>query len=729
MSRSRPGIGVVLVLSLVFVLSASRRIGRRHGTGEIFGKVTDGTDAVLPGATVTISGAALIQPMTVIAAESGGYRFPSVPIGTYTVSLRAPGFSKVRARGHHRPGGPQRRDQHQAEPVDGRGDGHHHRRESGRRHQVNHARHQLRQGAARGDSDGARSVGDHRADARPGDGREQRRRPQLGPDGQLQRLRQRLATSSGAWTARRSPTWPRTQRPTYYDFEMFEEIQITTGGMDASQESGRRVGEHDHQERQQSAARDRAAVYDVDKAFQSTNAPRRGRRAGRRRRQSAQEQHRIRHRGRRADQEGQGVVLGIGQQPEGQHRHPRLPEGRARPPGRPTIDDLNDDITEINNQSAKLQYQWSQAHKSTFLFQRSDKVRNARGANSTTALESTSRQTGPTEYFNYNHQWVVTDRLMLSGQGLFNGGGFLLDFHTDDLATRAAAQSRDARRLAIRARSATTIGPRTRRASTATTTCPSFLRRRSLDQVRPALSHRRRYKTITKTGGGATVRIRNNGDQRGQHHARRLHARDTWQWSLYFTDSWKMGRATVNCGRALGSPGRQGARRRRSTANPHPPGSAAGRGLQRRRRRRRLQRHRAAPGLHLRLFGTRRDGASRPASAATTAPALAISTRLSPTGPDDAVVLLERSERRPVRPAQRDRLRARLPRGAERQLRSRQSVVGDARPAKVDSEPQERHHRRVHRRHRSRADVELRRRRQLHLPAVPRLPGRRSATA
>ena len=26
--------------------------------------------------------------------------------------------------------------------------------------------------------------------------------------------------------------------PTYYDFEMFEEIQITTGGMDASQETG-----------------------------------------------------------------------------------------------------------------------------------------------------------------------------------------------------------------------------------------------------------------------------------------------------------------------------------------------------------------------------------------------------------------------------------------------------------------------------------------------------------
>src|SRR5688572_25549333 len=64
-------------------------------SGEIFGKVTDQTDAVLPGATVTVSGPALIQPMSAIAADSGGYRFPGVPIGTYTISFELPGFSRV----------------------------------------------------------------------------------------------------------------------------------------------------------------------------------------------------------------------------------------------------------------------------------------------------------------------------------------------------------------------------------------------------------------------------------------------------------------------------------------------------------------------------------------------------------------------------------------------------------------------------------------------------------
>ena len=64
-------------------------------TGEIFGKVTDSTGAVLPGVTVTLASPALIQPQTVATAESGGYRFPSIPIGTYNVSFDLTGFKKV----------------------------------------------------------------------------------------------------------------------------------------------------------------------------------------------------------------------------------------------------------------------------------------------------------------------------------------------------------------------------------------------------------------------------------------------------------------------------------------------------------------------------------------------------------------------------------------------------------------------------------------------------------
>ena len=64
-------------------------------TGEIFGKVTDSTAAVLPGVTVTLTSPALIQPQTVATEASGAYRFPSIPIGTYQVSFDLTGFKKV----------------------------------------------------------------------------------------------------------------------------------------------------------------------------------------------------------------------------------------------------------------------------------------------------------------------------------------------------------------------------------------------------------------------------------------------------------------------------------------------------------------------------------------------------------------------------------------------------------------------------------------------------------
>src|SRR5205814_7197909 len=62
--------------------------------GEVFGKVTDGTGAVLPGVTVTLSGPALIQPQTTVTVESGAYRFPRIPIGTYSVAFELTGFKR-----------------------------------------------------------------------------------------------------------------------------------------------------------------------------------------------------------------------------------------------------------------------------------------------------------------------------------------------------------------------------------------------------------------------------------------------------------------------------------------------------------------------------------------------------------------------------------------------------------------------------------------------------------
>ena len=47
---------------------------------------------MLPGATVTVAGPALIQPRIATTSETGTYRVPELPIGTYTVTFELAGF-------------------------------------------------------------------------------------------------------------------------------------------------------------------------------------------------------------------------------------------------------------------------------------------------------------------------------------------------------------------------------------------------------------------------------------------------------------------------------------------------------------------------------------------------------------------------------------------------------------------------------------------------------------
>ena len=61
-------------------------------TGAITGTITDGSGAVLPGATITISGAALMGPRTVFSGSEGLYRFPALPPGEVLAGIRARGF-------------------------------------------------------------------------------------------------------------------------------------------------------------------------------------------------------------------------------------------------------------------------------------------------------------------------------------------------------------------------------------------------------------------------------------------------------------------------------------------------------------------------------------------------------------------------------------------------------------------------------------------------------------
>ena len=84
----------MMLLVAVLGLTASTALAQQQ-TGEIFGRVVDNSGAVLPGVTISVQGPALIQPRVVVTSETGTYRVPEMPIGEYSVSFELPGFRKV----------------------------------------------------------------------------------------------------------------------------------------------------------------------------------------------------------------------------------------------------------------------------------------------------------------------------------------------------------------------------------------------------------------------------------------------------------------------------------------------------------------------------------------------------------------------------------------------------------------------------------------------------------
>ena len=68
-------------------------------TGEIYGKAVDKSGAVVPGVTVTLTSPALLQPQVAVTSGTGVYRFPSIPIGVYEVKFDLAGFTTVLRKG------------------------------------------------------------------------------------------------------------------------------------------------------------------------------------------------------------------------------------------------------------------------------------------------------------------------------------------------------------------------------------------------------------------------------------------------------------------------------------------------------------------------------------------------------------------------------------------------------------------------------------------------------
>src|SRR5262245_28485004 len=95
----RRGFHLVVAVLAACLLASTHAFAQGGGastTGSINGKVSDTSQAVLPGVTVTVASPSLMGVQTAVTDGGGNYRFPALPPGTYTVTFELPGFNTLK---------------------------------------------------------------------------------------------------------------------------------------------------------------------------------------------------------------------------------------------------------------------------------------------------------------------------------------------------------------------------------------------------------------------------------------------------------------------------------------------------------------------------------------------------------------------------------------------------------------------------------------------------------
>lgn len=83
----------IAALAVVSALGMSAGAFAANNAGILTGSITDSNKTVIAGASVTIKNISTGFTRTVIANDDGSYRFPSLPIGTYTVTTNKDGYA------------------------------------------------------------------------------------------------------------------------------------------------------------------------------------------------------------------------------------------------------------------------------------------------------------------------------------------------------------------------------------------------------------------------------------------------------------------------------------------------------------------------------------------------------------------------------------------------------------------------------------------------------------
>ncbi len=533
----RAALGVCL-LALAGALPASAQVN----TGEIFGRVTDGTGAVLPGATVTITSPALIQSQVVATSATGGYRFPQVSIGTYTVTFDLTGFKKLVRDGVII--------------------------QAGFNAEIN-VKLELSSVQETVTVTGESPIVDTKS-------------TQLG-NNFVKEMLDKIPTARDPWVAiEQTPGIVMTsqnvggntsgQQPgfnahdsnaqvwtmdggtmtdvssnssiTYYDFDSFEEINIQTAGGDASN-ANPGITVNLITKSGSNKLKGTTRFFVTDEKFEADNitAALRAQGAGAGNPVKNLQDFGVDVGGplmkdkawfyfAEARNNIRVGVIGFLIDPNGD------PNNRAN---------LRTDLTKLTDTNLKLQWAEATGHKTTYGWTRGDKYRGSRGVGPFNPIETSFIQTGPTNIYRLDHQWIVNNRFTMSGMYTQVDGGFALDFQDPSLAKVQAINYVD---TGYQARSTTnylTVRPSKEGKADGNYYLSGFL---GGDH---AMKFGFRYRTtpiesFSTVGGGAIVRIRASGKNEADIQRDRHTNVQRWEESAYYTDSYKTGRSTLNWG-------------------------------------------------------------------------------------------------------------------------------------------------------------------------------------
>jgi Carboxypeptidase regulatory-like domain/TonB-dependent Receptor Plug Domain len=447
-----------IVLALVALIATSALASAQSQVGEIFGKATDQSGAVLPGVTVTLTAPTLLQPQVAVTSETGTYQFPRLAIGTYTVKFELTGFKTVVMEGVEVTVGfsAQINGQMgvstvqetitvtgQSPIVDTRNTGTHQTFTNELLQSIPSARDpwvvlQQTAGVAMDRENIGGNMSGQQSNYVSRGGNPFNNKWSLdGID-----ITDMAATGSS---------------PTYYDFDAFEEMTINTGGVDVTQQTGG-VGINLVTKSGSDRFRGSSRYYRTNDKFESQNITDEQRKQGASSGGPIQD---IKDYGIEAGgplKKGRAWIWGsYGKQDInvgvlGFFQPTAACQAIKANPLNYEIaavnDCLNADTTLLQTTNLKGEVQLFKGNKLSLFNLFSKKERNARNASDLTPIESTVRQaavpstygrsgwtTGPSPTYKFGDQWVVSDRLLLDVQYAHVGNNFILNYHDDSLAT------------------------------------------------------------------------------------------------------------------------------------------------------------------------------------------------------------------------------------------------------------------------------------------------------